>query len=122
MNNFENAKVGDTVLVTKNSGFKSYRVKSSIEKVTKTEITADGTRYKKDSGRAVGSSGWNIEFIYPYSEEKDQTAQYREHLLKSNAANCAKRIVQNSNDLSPDDARLIIDIWERTKKAGATND
>lgn len=122
MNNFENAKVGDAVLVTKNAGFKSYRVKSSIEKVTKTEITADGKRYKKESGSAVGSSGWNIEFIYPYSEEKDQTAQYREHLLRSSAANCAKRIIQNSNDLSPDDARLIIDIWKRTDKAGASDD
>ena len=122
MSNFENAKVGDAVLVTKNAGFKSYLVKSSIEKVTKTEITADGKRYKKESGHAVGSSGWKIEFICPYSEEKDQTAQYREHLLKSSAANCAKRIIQNINDLSPDDARLIIDIWKRTEKAGASDD
>lgn len=117
MNNFENAKVGDAVLVTKTAGFRSYLVKSSIEKVTKTEITADGKRYRKESRRAVGDSGWNTAFIYLYSEEQDQTAQYREHLLKSSAANCAKRIIQNSNDLSPDDARLIIDIWKRMEKA-----
>lgn len=118
MNKFENAQIGDAVLVTKNAGFKSYLVKSSIEKVTKTEITADGKRYRKESGRAVGSSGWNIEYVYPYSEEKDQTAQYLEQHLKLSAANCAKRISQNINDLSPDDARLIIDIWKRMEKAG----
>lgn len=122
MNNFENAKVGDAVLVTKRAGLKPYIVKSSIEKVTKTEITADGKRYRKKSARAVGDSGWNTEFIYPYSEEKDQTAQYREHLLKSSAANCARRIIQNINDLSPDDARLIIDIWKRMEKAGGSDE
>ena len=122
MNNFENAKVGDAALVTKYAGLKSYLVKSSIEKVTKTEITADGKRYRKESGRAVGSSDWNIEFIYPYSEDKDQTAQYREDHLKLSASNRAKRIAQNSKDLSPDDARLIIDIWKRMDKVGGSDE
>lgn len=116
MNNFENAQIGDEVLVTRNTGFRTYLVKSSIEKVTKTEITVDGNRYKKRNGLEVGSLHWDYHFAYPYSEERDQTAQYREHLLRSSAANCAKRIIQNSNDLSPDDARMVIDIWKRMEK------
>lgn len=121
MNNFENAQIGDEVLVTRNTGFKTYLVKSSIEKITKTEVTVDGKRYRKESGRAVGDSGWNTSFIYSYSEKQDQTKQYREHLLRSSAANCAKRIIQNSNDLSSDDARQIIDIWKRMEKEKEQN-
>lgn len=116
MNPFENARAGDAVLVRKNAGFKSFLVKSTIEKVTKTEITVDGRRFKKANGRAVGISSWDVGSVYPYSKEKDRTAAYLEQFLKLSAANCAKLIAQNSNDLSAEDARLIIDIWKRIKK------
>lgn len=43
----------------------------AVDRLTATQIIlANGTRFRRDTGRAVGSAdGWNVAFLQPFSQE-----------------------------------------------------
>lgn len=75
---FQDIKVGDKVVVPKyvrygwNSG-KTFRIVANVTRVTKTQFTADGRRFKKDYGSEIGES---FSYATKYRDEsQDQTSE-----------------------------------------------
>ena len=75
---FEDIKVGDKVIVPKyvrcgwNSG-KTFKIVANVTRVTKTQFTADGRRFKKDYGTEMGNSF--IQAVKYTDESQDQTSE-----------------------------------------------
>jgi len=73
---FENIKVGDKVVVKKSISLgwnrsKSFRVVTTVTKITKTQFTADGNRYKKDNGSMIGDSWIEAEVYTDDSQDEN---------------------------------------------------
>lgn len=67
MNEFENLKVGDLVVVRGNLIFGEELRK--IERVTNSQIVIGSRRYRKKDGRLVGEGKWHCGFIKPATEK-----------------------------------------------------
>lgn len=78
MKELKDLVVGDDVLVT---GM-SYRRIAKVDKVTKTQIIIDNTRFRRDSGWQCGSDRWNIRII-SVPTEKEISDVKEENLRKT---------------------------------------
>ena len=72
----EELKVEDEVCYVEN-GFHNHKYIFKITKVTKTMITCNNTRFNRETGREVGSQGWNV------IEIKILTDELRKEIHKS---------------------------------------
>lgn len=72
MTELENIKVGDKVCIIHQGGWdrRIFRLDiCEVEKVTKTQITAMGRRWIKQTGREFGFSEWMNIFLQPLTDE-----------------------------------------------------
>ena len=68
MNELENVKVGDLMIVSGGSAFGECL--REVERVTKSQIVVnDKRRYRKKDGRLVGGVGWFCSYIRPATEK-----------------------------------------------------
>lgn len=67
MNELENLKVGDLVVVKGN--ITDIKTLSKIDRVTKTLIIIGYRRFRKSDGRLVGQDGWHYANIRPATDE-----------------------------------------------------
>ena len=82
MNEFENLKVGDLVVVRGN--IIAGEELSKIERVTNSQIVISNRRYRKKDGRLVGEGNWHYGFIKPATEkdiERINEAKQKDELL-----------------------------------------
>ena len=68
--------VGDDVLVT----VMSYRNIAKVDKVTKTQIIVNNTRFRRDSGLQFGSDRWNVRRISVPTEK--EISDVKEEVLR----------------------------------------
>ena len=66
MKELKDLVVGDDVLVT----VMSYRHIAKVDKVTKTQIIVNNTRFRRDSGLQFGSDRWNVRRISVPTEKE----------------------------------------------------
>ena len=66
MKELKDLVVGDDVLVT----VMSYRHIAKVDKVTKTQIIVNNTRFRRDSGWQFGSDRWNVRRISVPTEKE----------------------------------------------------
>lgn len=66
MNELENVKVGDFVVLIGGYAHDDYLIK--VERVTKSQILADKRRFWKKNGRIVGAGIWCYDYIRPATE------------------------------------------------------
>lgn len=82
MNEFENLKVGDLVVV-RGSLIVGEELRK-IERVTNSQIVIGNRRYRKKDGRLVGEWKWHYGFIKPATEkdiERINEAKQKDELL-----------------------------------------
>lgn len=82
MNEFENLKVGDLVVV-RGSLIVGDELRR-VERLTKTQIVVGNRRYRKKDGRLVGEGMWFYGFIKPATEkdiERINEAKQKDELL-----------------------------------------
>lgn len=58
--------VGDDVAL--DAGFSGYSI-AKVEKLTATQIVIGNSRYKRDSGRLIGASGYRVSFLKMPTDE-----------------------------------------------------
>lgn len=78
MKELKNLFAGDEVLVIG----RSYRRIAKVDKVTKTQIIIDNTRFRRDSGWQYGGDRWNRESI-SIPTEKEISEVKEENLRKT---------------------------------------
>ena len=76
MNEFENLKVGDLVVVRGN--IIAGEELSKIERVTNSQIVISNRRYRKKDGRLVGEGNWHYGSIKPATEKDIERINERE--------------------------------------------
>lgn len=74
MNELENLKVGDVVIV---SGVFADKL-SKVIRVTKAQILVDNCHYRKKDGRLIGGSDWHYGRIKPATDEDIERINKRE--------------------------------------------
>lgn len=74
MNEFENLKVGDLVVVSGSFASKL----SKVMRVTKAQILVDSHHYWKKNGRLVGGNDWRYGRIKPATDEDIERINERE--------------------------------------------
>ena len=67
MNELENLKAGDLVIV--NGNIQDIKTLSKIDRVTKTQIVIGYHRYRKSNGCLVGAGDWQYSKIRPATDE-----------------------------------------------------
>lgn len=67
MNEFENMKVGDLMIVK--GSYTCGDCLREVERVTKSQIVVDKRRYRKKDGRLVGGGVWCYGYIRPATEK-----------------------------------------------------
>ena len=67
MNELENIKVGDKVIVGR--GYVSDLI-CNVERITKTQIIVNGRRFSKKNGRLVGGDVWSCDRLTIATDEK----------------------------------------------------
>ena len=76
MKELKDLVVGDDVLVT----VMSYRHIAKVDKVTKTQIIVNNTRFRRDSGLQFGSDRWNVRRISVPTEK--EISDVKEEVLR----------------------------------------
>lgn len=110
----ENFNTGDHVYVISGT-WRDYIRKATISRVTKTQAIIEGTRtesrYNRETGREVGTSGYNASRIELPTPSLD--SQWRENRGKRLASNLslAARNVERGNEESKEVLLAAINAW-----------
>lgn len=76
MNELENVKVGDLMVV--NGSYAHLDCLKEVERITKSQIIVNKRRYWKKNGRLVGDGDWCYGFIKPATEKDIEIINKRE--------------------------------------------
>lgn len=76
MKSLEELQVGDVVFVSSTW----HKRLSKVERVTKTQIIVDNSKYRRDNGWQIGSDRWNTSYLHVPTEQ--QIAEIREEAYR----------------------------------------
>ena len=100
--------VGDEVLVT---GTLHRRI-AKVDKVTKTQIVIDNTRFRRDSGWQCGSDRWNVRRISVPTEK--EVSDFKEENFRKILINTISSF--NFERLSTDELKQLYNIVKGKEK------
>lgn len=105
-------KVGDAVFIRNRNG---PMTKATVEKVTATQVTAGGRRFKIDTGKEIGGSDYWTKYIYPSTPE---LAEQQDKLRQvANAKAGLRKVADMISRVDGDDAVAMWDALPDAIKA-----
>lgn len=128
---FENVKLGDKVLVEANvlldwRSYKYFHILKEVTKVTKTQFTVNGVRYKKDTGSSIGeNSCLRAKPIGTNRDGKEIVDQTEERNLFVKKFNLVKKLnkryidTKNLDDILLDDLLSVSELYDSFEKVSS---